>query len=70
MPFDWTEAIQDVPQVIALVQKIEAQVKLLPKPPVPLPPGGAPVKPLFDLAAAILPELGALVDVIKAQAAD
>jgi hypothetical protein len=70
MPFDWTEAVEDIPEVLALINKIEAGLALIPSVPVPPPAGGAPVKPYADLFASVLPEIGALVDLIKKQAAD
>lgn len=70
MAFDWTEAVEDIPQVLALVNKIEAGLKAMPPVPVPPPVGGPPVKPYADLIASVLPEIGALVDLIKKQAAD
>ncbi len=70
MSFDWTEAVEDVPEVLNLINKIEAGLKLIPPVSVPPPAGGPPVKPYADLLASVLPEIGALVDLVKKQAAD
>lgn len=71
MPFNWaTEGLADVPEAIALFVKLQAAIAAMPKAPSPAPPGGAPVQPIFELIASVLPEFGALVDRIKAQAAD
>ncbi len=69
MPFDWNEAVSDIPQIVALIQKIEKGLSAIPAAPTPAPPGGIPVAPYFDLAASVLPELGDLIDLVKAQAA-
>jgi hypothetical protein len=61
--------VEDVPQVIALIQKIQTGLKAIPAPPSPTPPGGAPIAPYFSLAASVMPELGALIDLVKTQAA-
>lgn len=70
MPFDWSEAIQDVPQVVALIQKIQKGLSAIPATPSPAPVGGPEVAPYFQLAASVMPELGALIDLVKKQAAD
>lgn len=64
MPISILELVQDLPALLALVQKISDGVAKLPKPPEPIS-----AKAFGDLAASALPDLGALIDQIRAQAA-
>lgn len=61
MPFTLPEALEDLPALLTLVQAVEAGIKALP----PTPTFSDDAK----LIASLLPQLGTLVDTIKAQIA-
>jgi hypothetical protein len=65
MAFTVPEVLADLPALLNLVNKIAAGVEALPD-----PPAAVSAKAYADLVASVLPDLGALIDVIRAQAAD
>jgi hypothetical protein len=64
MPFTVPEIVSDLPALLTLVNKIATGVEALPKPPAPVS-----AKAYADLVASLLPDLGALIDVVREQAA-
>lgn len=65
MAFTLPEAIADFPELLAFINKAIAGASALPKPPSPMS-----AKAVADLVSSLLPDLGALIDKIRAQAAD
>ena len=63
MPFSTTEALVDLPEILALVQKISAGVSALPAPPAP-----RKASDYSALVVSVLPDLAALIDKVEAQA--
>ena len=53
------DVLQDAPEVVALVQEIEAAIQKFPT--------AVSFKADGELIAAVLPDLGALIDALKAQ---
>jgi len=64
MPFTVPEALADLPAALSLVQKINEGVSALPKPPAPVA-----AKDYSNLLVSVLPDLAALIDTIREQAA-
>lgn len=65
MSFTLPEALADIPELLVLVQKIQAGVAALPQPPAPVSAAA-----YADLVASVLPDLGKLIDKVRGQAAD
>jgi hypothetical protein len=65
MGFTIPEAIADFPELLAFINKAIAGAQALPKPPAQV--GASDVA---NLVASLLPDLGKLIDKIRAQAAD
>lgn len=61
MPFTIVDAIEDVPELLTIVQQVQAGIAALPKP--------AKASDYTKLAAAILPSVGTLIDTVEAQLA-
>lgn len=61
MAFSIGDALEDIPEILVLVQQIEAGVVALPKP--------AKASDYTKLAASVLPAVGTLIDTVQAQIA-
>jgi hypothetical protein len=61
MAFSIADALEDIPEVLVLVQQVEAGLKALPKP--------AKASDYTKLAASVLPSVGSLIDTVQAQMA-
>jgi hypothetical protein len=64
MPFTIPEALADLPAALTLINKIQAGVAALPK-----PPEAVTAKAVSDLLVSVLPDLAALIDTVREQAA-
>ena len=59
MAFTIADALEDIPEILVLVQQIQAGVSALPKP--------SKASDYTKLAAAVLPAVGAMIDTVEAQ---